>query len=277
MTDANLGDTLIEHGDEGDLADDQRARRVAARLELPMLLAAVLVIPTVVIEESHAGGSWPVIGITLDWVVWLAFASELVIMLAVTKARGRWIASHPLELGIVLLTPPFMPVLLQGLRAVRLLRLFRLLRLVRLVRVASLTRAAFSLNGLRWAAVLTGCTVLGAGAAFAEVEHESHLSTWDGVWWAITTMTTVGYGDVAPHTVAGRLLAIVVMLVGIGFVALLTASVAQRFLAYEDETRGFEHQVLARLDELSGRLDRLEQGLRERPQQAAPGAGTTAP
>jgi voltage-gated potassium channel len=277
MTETDLGERLIEHGDEQELGDDPRAQRVAARLELPMLVAAALVIPTVVIEESHAGGDWPVIGLTLDWIVWLAFASELVIMLAVARSRRRWIASHPLELGIVLLTPPFMPVLLQGLRAVRLLRLFRLLRLARLVRVASLSRAAFSLNGLRWAAVLTGCTVLGSGAAFAEVEHESHLSTWDGVWWAITTMTTVGYGDVAPRTVAGRLIAIVVMLVGIGFVALLTAAVAQRFLASDDGPRGFERQVLARLDALNDRLDRLEQGLPERTRTGAGDPGTTPP
>ncbi|HEY1478766.1 MAG TPA: potassium channel family protein [Gaiellales bacterium] len=77
-------------------------------------------------------------------------------------------------------------------------------------------------------------------------------------------MTTVGYGDVAPHTVAGRMLAIVVMLVGIGFVALLTAAVAQRFLVVDDGSHAFQREVLTHLDDLAARLDRLEQGLGER-------------
>jgi Ion channel len=58
------------------------------------------------------------------------------------------------------------------------------------------------------------------------VAPKRHRSTWDGVWWAVTTMTTVGYGDITPRTNYGRVVAIVVMLVGIGFIALLTGALA---------------------------------------------------
>jgi voltage-gated potassium channel len=51
-----------------------------------------------------------------------------------------------------------------------------------------------------------------------------------GVWWAVVTVTTVGYGDVYPTTVAGRIVAIVLMLVGVGFLAVLTATIASRFV-----------------------------------------------
>jgi voltage-gated potassium channel len=51
------------------------------------------------------------------------------------------------------------------------------------------------------------------------------VSAWDGVWWAVTTVSTVGYGDITPTTDGGRAIAITVMLVGIGFVAILTAAV----------------------------------------------------
>lgn len=63
------------------------------------------------------------------------------------------------------------------------------------------------------------------------------MSAWDGVWWAMTTVTTVGYGDIVPQTNGGRVIAIVVMVVGIGFIALLTAAAAERFLRSEQAER----------------------------------------
>ena len=61
---------------------------------------------------------------------------------------------------------------------------------------------------------------------------------WDGVWWAVVTVTTVGYGDLYPSTVAGRIVGIVLMFVGIGFLAVLTATIASYFvkLDRQDET-----------------------------------------
>jgi hypothetical protein len=79
-------------------------------------------------------------------------------------------------------------------------------------------------------------TALSGGAAFAALEEGR--STWDDVWWAVTTMTTVGYGDMYPATTAGRAMAMVVMLVGIGSIAVLTGVVAERFLSPQVETGG---------------------------------------
>ncbi len=145
---------------------------------------------------------------------------------------------HPLEVAIVLLTPPFLPASLQAARV------FRLLRLLRLLRAALLMRRLLSTEGVRDAAVLALVTVLGGGVAFASVEKGQDLSAWDGVWWAIVTVTTVGYGDTYPHTTAGRIIAIVVMLVGIGFVAILTAAAAERFVQAQQEAQR-ERQDLA--------------------------------
>ena len=64
---------------------------------------------------------------------------------------------------------------------------------------------------------------------------------WDGIWWAVVTVTTVGYGDLYPKTVQGRLIGMVLMFVGIGFLSLLTAAVASRFVKQE---RGQEHEEL---------------------------------
>ncbi len=72
-------------------------------------------------------------------------------------------------------------------------------------------------------------------------------------------MTTVGYGDVAPTTGLGKVIAVAVMLVGIGFVAFLTAAVAQRFVsAIEEPKPEWEHAVLAELREIKDRLSAIE-------------------
>ncbi len=162
------------------------------------------------------------------------------------------VRDHPLEVAIVLLTPPFLPASLQAARV------FRLLRLLRLLRAALLMRRLLSTEGVRDAAVLALVTVLGGGVAFASVENGQDLSAWDGVWWAIVTVTTVGYGDTYPHTTAGRIIAIVVMLVGIGFVAILTAAAAERFVQAQQEAQRERQDLAAHLDAVSRRLEALE-------------------
>lgn len=222
------------------------AERLAKRFEWPMLGAALLSIPAIVIESSsHTGPAARDIAVTLDWVVWAAFAVEAVAMLIAVHDRWRWLRTHPLEVAIVVLTPPFLPGPLQ---IIRVMRLFRLLIVLRAV---GLSRRLFSLEGVRDAAVAAIAVVLAGGAAFSSVEKAQHLSAWDGVWWAITTVTTVGYGDYAPKTAAGRVIAIVVMSVGIGFVALLTAAAAQRF----SRVTAAEAEILARLDRLEQLLE----------------------
>jgi len=173
---------------------NERSERLARVLSVPLLIAALLTIPVVVIEQAHASEAWKHAAAVTNWVIWSAFAIETVAMLLVVPDRRGWLRGHLLEVAIVLLTPPFLPSSLQAAR------LFRLLRLLRLVWLVKFARELVSVEGVRYAALLAGFTALGGGAAFAETEHHS---TWTGVYWAISTMTTVGYGDVKPDTEAG--------------------------------------------------------------------------
>jgi len=222
------------------------------RLEKPLLVAALLTIPAIALEQSDTGHPWDTFATILNWTIWTAFLAEAVVMLGVVDDRWRWIREHPLEVAIVILTPPFLPASLQAARV------FRLLRILRLLRLGMLTRRLLSTEGVRDAGVLAAMTVLGGGAAYAAVEKSQNLSTWDGVWWAIVTVTTVGYGDTYPKTDAGRVIAIVVMFVGIGFIAILTASAAERFLRAQNSEQRELVGVERRLDEVLQRLDAIE-------------------
>ncbi len=230
-----------------------RAARIERWFEIPVLVSALLVIPVLVVEESNAGQPWDGIAGLLNWLIWVVFATEVVVM---SMIRGwRWAVENPLAVAIVFLTPPFLPSTLQSAG------ILRLLRLLRLFRVAPLARRTFTLVGLRYAAVLALVTVLLGGTAFASVEKEP--TAWDGIWWAITTMTTVGYGDLYPETTAGRLVAIGVMVIGIGFLSMLIGATAERFLGAE-EAKSTDGDVLTEIRALNERIARLEARLDDR-------------
>lgn len=73
-----------------------------------MLIAALLTIPAVGIEQSDAGEPWDSVAVYLNWGIWLAFLAEALLMLRAVDDRWKWLRDHPLEVAIILLTPPFL-------------------------------------------------------------------------------------------------------------------------------------------------------------------------
>ncbi len=251
------------------MAENDRTERMEKRFEAPVIVAALLVIPAMALGRAQPGSTPYYASFALNLLIWLVFAAELAAVLWVTPDRWRWIRQNPLEPVIVLLTPPIMPASLQ------VARVLRLLRLVRLLRLASIARRLGSGDSVKFAAIIAVMTALGGGAAFASAEGKK-VSTWDGVWWAVSTMTTVGYGDVVPKTEEGKIIAMLVMLVGIGFVAILTAAVAQSFVAsqaaataaqveqaIESDISDALGSALREVGELQRRLGSLEAMLRQ--------------
>jgi voltage-gated potassium channel len=131
---------------------------------------------------------------------------------------------------------PITSDLAQGLRALRLLRIIRVARLLRLVRLAARLRilAARSEQFAGETHVVSlsttaGVIVLSATLAFHYFEAATNpavRSLFDSFWWSMCTVTTVGYGDIAPTTVEGRVVALLLMLFGVGVLAAYTALIA---------------------------------------------------
>jgi voltage-gated potassium channel Kch len=113
----------------------------------------------------------------------------------------------------------------------------------------------------------TTAVVVGGGVLIRVLDHREYANVWVGMWWSIQTVTTVGYGDVTPKDVAGRLVGAFVMLEGIAFLAIVTAAItstfvtraqAERTQAVDADETAHDSRVEGRLDELAAQLHRVE-------------------
>lgn len=217
------------------------------------LVAAILTIPSVLLDVVVGLPHWlDVFASVLNWAVWSVFLVALIAVLVRAPSPWKAIKANPMMPLIVVLTTPFAPAGLQ---------MFRLLRFGALLGAAHHARRLFSTQGLLYAGLVLLIVVVGGGAVFTAVERSAqHLSFESGVWWAIVTVTTVGYGDIVPHTEAGRAVAVVVMVTGIGTAALLVGAASQRFVAGggdEDSGQPSLSDLHREIRELRAELTRL--------------------
>lgn len=114
----------------------------------------------------------------------------------------------------------------------------------------------------------TACVVVASGLLMTILDREEYPTIGEGLWWALQTVTTVGYGDTVPSQTAGRLVGLVVMLEGIAFIAIITALITSTFVARaereheremaEDKNQLTDRQLIEkRFDELERKLDAL--------------------
>jgi voltage-gated potassium channel len=128
----------------------------------------------------------------------------------------------------------------------------------------SAVRSLFAARrSLRYLVPTAALVVLLAGGGFAALETDTVESYWEGVWWALSLMTTVGFANGAPHSLLGKMLAGAVMIFGFVLLALTTAAIASLFVREDEESdkarlQVFEQNVIAELRQLHGRLDRIE-------------------
>ncbi len=164
----------------------------------------------------------------------LAFVAEYLFRIATAENKRRYMTSFYGLIDLVAL----LPILIHAAASVRVIRLLRLLRILRLLKMGrysnALDRYTEALKLISAEATLFTGVALVFIIAFAfviyEVEHEAqpdlYRNIFDAIWWAVISLTSVGYGDVYPVTTAGRLFTLAMVLIGMGIVAVPTALLA---------------------------------------------------
>jgi len=248
------------HSESADSGPNWRARgeRLFAWLQPVVVVAAILTLPLTIAEVNGQEGNAFVLA---DWIVWLVFVVEYAVGFAVSQNRRRYASSAWLGLVVVIVSFPLLPSLFALARLARIARLFRLVRIVAFgARAIPALKASLGRRGLLYVLGLFVLLIVMSGALISVAEPETvHGNMWDGMWWAIVTATTVGYGDISPATLPGRAIAVALMLFGIGLTATLAASVAAFFVRTDQGSERYE--VTSRLE----RLERLLEELKSRP------------
>jgi voltage-gated potassium channel len=118
--------------------------------------------------------------------------------------------------------------------------------------------------------IVTAIVVVGGGVLMRFFDHKEYANIWVGMWWALQTVTTVGYGDVTPERPSGRIIAAFVMLEGIAFVTIVIAAITSTFVARAAKDRGFEqagelgaNASDAQLERIEQRIERIERLLKQ--------------
>jgi voltage-gated potassium channel len=247
--------------------DDQgeALNRFERQTALPMLVLALAIVPLLVIPAvySLSPGTETTFE-ALSWFIWAAFTVEYLIRLYLAPAKGRFIANNKIDLLVIII--PF----LRPLRVLRSARALRVLRAARgaafLLRAMDATRDVITRHKLHYALSVTIVSVV-AGAlmveSFERGAADSNIeSVPDAIWWAITTVTTVGYGDRFPVTAGGRAIAVVLMVLGIAVFGLLAGSLASYFFERQEQEK-----IDPRFQEIIDRLDHIERALENDPRE----------
>ncbi|MFT4126469.1 MAG: ion channel [Gordonia sp. (in: high G+C Gram-positive bacteria)] len=231
-------------------------RQWEAHTEWPMATVAVAFLAAYAVQvlARPTGATNHALDI-VELASWAIFAIDYLVRLVLAEARLRWFVAHLFELAIIVL-----PVL----------RPLRLLRLVALVRVLQ-SAIGGAIRGRVIVYTLASSVILIFVAALAilDAERQSPQATVrtfpDAVWWAITTLTTVGYGDYSPTTITGKCIAVALMIGGIGLIGVVTGTLASWIVQQvaEDEA-GQQVATQAQMAELLAEVHALRAAVETR-------------
>jgi len=198
-----------------------------------------------------------------NWIVWSLFVLEAVVMTSLVKRKFAYFFSN--WLNLIIIVALFPPLWAAGSTYAAALRYVRLLVLVRLVLPQLKTLQRLLSRNHFGATLLVLLTVTVLSGIIVTYIDPTIGSLWEGIWWAVQTVTTVGYGDIVPETAVGQFFAVVLMILGVGLYSMVSANLAAYFV--ERGRRQVEKKPQKRtqreFSELRDRMNKLEESNRE--------------
>ena len=204
--------------------------------DLALLVAILVSVAAVCLESVEAyRRDWGGVLRVVEWTFTLLFTVEYALRLLCVRYPWRYARSFFGVVDLLAILPTYLSLVVAGtqslivIRALRLLRIFRVLKLMHFVGEGQMLQAAIKASMRKIiifiGTVLTLVLIIGALMYLIEGEANGFTSIPISIYWAIVTLTTVGYGDIAPQTVVGKLLASAVMVIGYGIIAVPTGIV----------------------------------------------------
>jgi len=185
--------------------------------------------------------------LAVDNIIWVLFISDYLIRFALAKSKTEYIKTHMIELVAIL---PF-HAMLKGLRTLRVFRLLRTAKIIRILRVTRIfvyfgrshqyAKKFLQYHNFQYVLFFTIITILTGSILIMYYEK---MTFSDALWWSYVTATTVGYGDLSPVSTGGRIVASLLMLTGIGFLSILTGTIASFFVS-EKKEKSLRNEVAA--------------------------------
>jgi len=202
-----------------------------------------------------------------DWLVWWFFVVESVLLLSLVDNKWVYLRTNWMNVFIILAG---LPIILWGYSPLAaILRSLRLLLMVGLIfRLAKTVRKILNKNQLGKTLLVSLLLIFISGTIIAAIDP-AFKSPADGIWWALVTISTVGYGDFTPVSIPGRIFASVLIIAGVVLFSLVTANLAAYFVEkevekdVEEETKQEEAHLDLAIDRLEQRLERIEKQLQQ--------------
>ena len=179
-----------------------------------------------------------------EWIITILFTIEYILRLISIKKPLKYVFSFYGIIDLLSTIPKYLSFILVGshnlaaLRALRLLRVFRILKLARYIGASNKLLVALRASKAKIAVfiffIVIICVILGTVMYMIEGEENGFTSIPRSVYWAIVTLTTVGFGDIAPQTPIGQLIASVIMILGYGIIAIPTGIVSSEMTKFNN-------------------------------------------
>lgn len=214
-------------------------------LVLLILILASIVLVMLESVESFALAHGDFLNIA-EWVITILFTLEYFARIISIKKPTQYIFSFYGVIDFLSTIPKYLSLFIFGthslvaLRALRLMRIFRILKLARFIGESNNIMRALKASRIKIGVfimfVLILCTILGSVMYLVESGEDSGFTSIPrSIYWAIVTLTTVGYGDIAPLTALGQLIASIIMIMGYGIIAVPTGIVTAEFATMDKE------------------------------------------